>query len=126
MEKIECVGHVQKRTGLRIRNLRAQCGKGQLADGKIISGRGRLTEDQVKSMQQYHGNAVRDNKGDLKAMRQVIWATFFHKGSTDEQSSHNFCLDFWCPYTKAEKGGTSDTYKHTISLLPSLMTSNPF
>lgn len=80
------MGHIQKRMGSRLRNLRARCGERKLADRKTINRRGRLKEEQVKSIQQYNGNAIRGNKGDLKAMRQAVWAVFlfcFHKGSTD-------------------------------------------
>lgn len=120
VEKIECVGHVQKRMGTRLRNLRARYGKRQLADGKTISGRGRLTEEQVKSIQQHYGNAIRNNKGNLTKMREAVWAIYFHKGSTDEEPVHNFCLS-WCPYKKAEAAGTLDTYKHTNNLPKAVM-----
>ena len=43
MEKLECVGHIQKRLGSRLRNLKHKM-KGPLADGKILRGKGRLTE----------------------------------------------------------------------------------
>ena len=50
LKKYECVGHVQKRMGSRLRNLRKSL-KGQvLSDGKKISGKGRLS-DKVITMQ---------------------------------------------------------------------------
>ena len=97
----ECVGHIQTRMGSRLRNLRARYGGRKLADKKTINGRGRLTEERVKSIQQYNGNAIRGNKGDLKAM-----------SSTDALPVHNSCNDCWCPYKKAKTKGTLDTYRH--------------
>ena len=43
-EKKECVGHVQKRLGSRLRKLKASYGKKKFDDYKTIGGRGRLTE----------------------------------------------------------------------------------
>ena len=40
--KLDCVGHVQKRMGKHLLNLKAQT-KGKLADGKSIGGCGRLS-----------------------------------------------------------------------------------
>lgn len=42
--KLECVGHVQKRIGSRLRSLKKQIGKTRLKYGKHIGGKGRLTE----------------------------------------------------------------------------------
>ena len=41
------------------------------ADGKTIGGKGRLTDQQIGKMQQYYGNAIRENKGDLVTMSVV-------------------------------------------------------
>ncbi|GFW55616.1 uncharacterized protein TNCV_120001 [Trichonephila clavipes] len=47
VEKLECVGHVQKRMGTRLRNI-LKTSKGiKLSDGKNISGCGRLTLKEV-------------------------------------------------------------------------------
>ena len=47
VEKMDCVGHVQKRMGKHLMNLKAT-NKGKLADGKAIGGCGRLTDDKIK------------------------------------------------------------------------------
>ena len=44
MEKLEYVGHIQKRLGSRLGNLKNTIMKGPLADGKTLGGKGRLTE----------------------------------------------------------------------------------
>lgn len=51
VEKLECVGHVQKRMGSRLRKLKTQFGKRQLSDDKTIGGRGRLTNADVSEIQ---------------------------------------------------------------------------
>ncbi|GFV71714.1 uncharacterized protein TNCV_3535021 [Trichonephila clavipes] len=43
VEKLECLGHVQKRMGTRLRNILKMSKGIKLSDGKNISGRGRLT-----------------------------------------------------------------------------------
>jgi len=58
--KLDCVGHVQKRMGKHLLNLRART-KGKLADGKPIGGRGRLSEEKIKQIQRYYGLAIRQN-----------------------------------------------------------------
>ena len=64
VEKLDCVGHVQKR-GTALRNLKVQYRGQKLSDGKTIGGAGRLTDSLTNSLQNYYGNAIRSNKGDL-------------------------------------------------------------
>ena len=89
IEKIECVGHVQKRMGTRLRNLKKNLAGKKLKDGKGIGGKGRLTATQIDQIQTYYGNAIRGNKHDATGMREAIWAIYFHKISTDQRPRHN-------------------------------------
>jgi hypothetical protein len=116
VEKIECVGHVQKRMGTRLRNLKKRFGTRPLADGKTIGGRGRLTNDQIDKIQAYYGNAIRANKGNLVRMREAVWAIYFHKRSSDDAPNHNLCCDSWCAYKKAASQNDSANYKHKKNL----------
>lgn len=103
MEKIECVGHVQKRMGTRLRKLKTSMAGAKLADGKGIGGRGRLTKDQIDSIQSHYGNAIRGNKNDLvKISMRGVWGIFFHKGSTDDNPAHTEVPI----YKKSEAKGT--------------------
>ena len=43
-----------------------------LSDGKKISGRGRLTDKVINTMQNYYGMAICQNSNDLFAMRKVL------------------------------------------------------
>ena len=44
VEKMDRVGHIQKRMGTALRNLKSQYRGQKLADGKTIGGTGRLTD----------------------------------------------------------------------------------
>lgn len=122
ISKLECVGHVQKRMGSRLRTkVKAMKGK-KLSDGKIISGKGRLTKKTIDSLQNYFGLAIRRNRGNLKAMRKDVWATFFHRLSTDEKPNHHMCpkgVDSWCKFERAKV--TKESYTHKNSLPEAVM-----
>ena len=47
INKLECVGHIQKRLGCRLRTLQQTCKGKKLSDGKGISGKGKLTDRAV-------------------------------------------------------------------------------
>ncbi|GFX32149.1 uncharacterized protein TNCV_1130811 [Trichonephila clavipes] len=117
IEKLECIGHVMKRMGTRLRRLKAQL-KGQiLSDGKCLSGKNRLTEHEIDNLQSYYGSAIRRNHSSVQNMRQAIWAIFLHKLSTDEYPQHGFCPigeDSWCGFKKAEASGKSYKYKNSL------------
>ncbi|GFX68129.1 uncharacterized protein TNCV_4439521 [Trichonephila clavipes] len=74
VEKLECVGHVQKRMGTRLRNILKMSKDIKLSDGKNISGRGRLTLKEVDSIQHYYGLAIRKNLSSVEDMKRAIWA----------------------------------------------------
>ncbi|GFT72509.1 uncharacterized protein TNCV_973791 [Trichonephila clavipes] len=117
IEKLECIGHVMKRMGTRLRRLKAQLKRQILSDGKCLSGKNRLTEHEIDNLQSYYGSAIRRNHSSVQNMRQAIWAIFLHKLSTDEYPQHGLCPigeDSWCGFKKAEASGKS--YKHKNSL----------
>lgn len=114
-EKLECVGHVQKRLGSRLRTLVSNLKKTKLADGKPISGKGRLTKRTIDKMQNYFGMAIRQNtltswNGDkakaLYAMKKCVLAVLFHcTQDDDDEQRHRFCprgQDTWCNYWKSD------------------------
>lgn len=122
IEKLECVGHVQKRLGTRLRKLRQDLSGKKLSDGKGIKGKGRLTDGEIDKLQTYYGMAIRANAGDLKKMKEAVWATYFHKLSTEENPVHALCpkgLDSWCGYQRQISGG--DVYQHKHSLPEAVM-----
>lgn len=104
-EKLECVGHVQKRVGTRLRNLKKTV--------KNIGGKGKLTDKIIDRLQNYYGIAVRSNVGDAKAMKTAIHASLFHVASSKENNYHHHCPDgenSWCRF-KSDKATGLSTYK---------------
>ncbi|GFT74415.1 uncharacterized protein TNCV_539421 [Trichonephila clavipes] len=86
--KIECVGHVQKRMGTRLRKLKQM--SSELSDGKSIGGKGRFTDRMIDLITTYYGNAIRQNKTCHSDMRKAVWAVYFHIRSSDEEPLHSF------------------------------------
>ena len=87
-EKLECVGHVQKRLGTRLRNMV----KRHKGTSTPLSGKGKLTEKNINSMQNYYGIAIRGNKNDLYAMKKAAGTMLWH--CTDFENSeyrHRYC-----------------------------------
>lgn len=119
--KLECCGHVQKRMGARLRKLRKDIQGKKLSDGKPLSGRGRLTDAQIDLLQQYYGLAIRRHTGctDELEMRQAVWATYFHKLSTDSNPQHYLCpkgADSWCGYQRSQVTGVEYHHEHSLPL----------
>ncbi|GFW95592.1 uncharacterized protein TNCV_2857581 [Trichonephila clavipes] len=90
VEKLECIGHVMKRMGTRLRRLKTKMRGQKLSDGKPLCGRNRLTEAEIDRLQAYYGLAIRRNLSSVKDMQQAIRAIFLHKLSTDEKPQHGF------------------------------------
>jgi hypothetical protein len=122
VEKLDCVGHVQKRMGKHLLNLKATT-KGKLADGKTIGGRGRLTEEKIKKIQRYYGLAIRQNtlstpnptdqevSVSVYAMKKNIIAILHHLVQlNDLKKQHRFCpagQNSWCKWQQDQALGTS-------------------
>lgn len=101
IEKLECVGYVQKRIGGRLRRLRKKIKSQKLSGGLGIGGKtGRLTDSAIDTLQNYYGLAIRRNKNNLSKMSTDVWATFYHKASTDENPQHFYCDEAWCEFKK--------------------------
>ena len=131
VEKLDCVGHVQKRMGKHLMNLKART-KGKLADGKPIGGQGRLSESRIKRFQKYYGLAIRQNtlpKANpterevdvaVYTMKKNIIAILHHSiQSQDAAKQHRFCPigeTSWCKWQQDSATGTT-TFK-TNECLP--------
>ena len=92
IKKLECLGHVQKRMGARLRKLKSEMRGKRLSDGLCLSGRNRLTDKIIDQLLSYYGLAIRNNSNDLQAMKRAVWAIYFHKFSTDERPAHGLSL----------------------------------
>ena len=108
--KLECIGHVQKRVGSRLRKLKSTYKRTKLSDGKGVAGRGRLTDGKIDILQNYYGLAIRENINSTSQMAAVIEAALYHVASTDENPQHHFCpdgQDSWFGYKR-----DPESYKH--------------
>lgn len=93
VSKLECAGHVQKRMGsvTLLRKLKQDYKSKQLADGKSLSRKGRLTDAIIIQLTVSYGNAIRQNPFSLENMRKAVLAIYFHTRSSDNESLHTFC-----------------------------------
>lgn len=68
-EKLECMGHVQKRLGTRL------CTKMKEYKGTAtpLSGTGKLTGKTISSMQTYYGKAIRSNSNEFYVLANELW-----------------------------------------------------
>lgn len=117
VSKIECVGHIQKRMGTRLRKLKQSGTK--CSDGKSVGGKGRLTDKFIDKLTAYYGNAIRQHQNSLSDMRKAVWAIYFHTRSTDAEPLHTFCpkgSESWCVYQKAIVNGAATDFVHKISV----------
>ena len=122
INKLECVGHIQKRLGTRLRKLRAEWKGRKLDNGKIISGRGRLTDVAITSMQNYFGMAICQNAGKLYPMKKAVGAVLYHCSSLPVERCHQFCpstADSWCKWQR-DRVNNTQTYESKINLPPAI------
>ena len=121
--KEECVGHVQKRLGKGLRDLKQRLGKDKLADGKSISGKGRLTDKLIDSLQNFSGMAIRQHAGNVTEMARAIWASLCHRASSDSHPRHEFCppgVTSWCKWQQV-KAGKPGPYIHHDTIPPAVI-----
>ncbi|XP_069690036.1 uncharacterized protein [Periplaneta americana] len=124
IQKLECIGHVQKRMGSRLMKLVKEYSGKKLHDGRTLGGKGGLTKAQIDKIQNYYGLGIRRHPNNLAAMKKAIWAIYFHKLSTDSSPQHGLCPsgpDSWCKYNRAAITGV--VHKHKNSLPESVMTT---
>lgn len=115
--KLECIGHVQKRMGTRLRRLKTSYKGKKLQDGKSLDGKNRLTEAVIDQIQNYYGMAIRQNVNSAENMRKAVWAVLFHISSSDDKPNHGLCPEgrnSWCKYNKAKATGEQFTHKRPL------------
>ena len=76
--KLKCIWHYQKQKANCLQQKRKDCKGVRLPDRKVISGRGRLTDKVINTLQNYVGMAIRKNSNDIKEMRNSTIATLYH------------------------------------------------
>ena len=99
VEKLECVGHIQKRVSNRLRNLRNTM-KAPLADGKTLRGRVTLTDKIINKLQNYYGLALRKSTGTtVYQLKKLLELSFHCFEASDLDTRHQMCpstKDSWC------------------------------
>lgn len=104
--KSECVQHVEKRMGTRLRNIKKT---------KKLGGKGKLTDVLIKKLTIYYGLAIRRNVNSVTEMKKAIMATLSHLCSTNENPRHDDCpvgADSWCKWRKAEAENKEKDFDH--------------
>ena len=124
IEKLECIGHYQKRVGSRLRQ-KIKDYKGRLlSDGLKISGKGRLTNKSINTMQNFVGMAIRQNTNNLLYMRNSVIAVLYHCTNFPyEVTRHQFCLkgkNSWCKW-QSDKVTGKTSYRQKINLPVAIM-----
>ena len=113
VRKVECVGHIQKRMGGRLRRKKRDLKGKKLTDGKTIGGRGRLSDSLIDTFQRYYGKALRQNKGDLPGMEKAVKAIWHHYASTEDNPLHEYCPEgpgSWCKW-QCDQANSTDTFR---------------
>ncbi|GFW67595.1 uncharacterized protein TNCV_3392661 [Trichonephila clavipes] len=72
IEKLECVGHVEKWMGTRLRALKLKIKGKKSSDEKTLGSRSRLTEVEINKLQRYYGLAIRNNTDSINSMKRAI------------------------------------------------------
>lgn len=124
VKKKESIEHVQKCMGERLRELVADSTKSKLSTHdsnetqtkrESLDGPGKLTEKLIDELTVSYGGAIRNNTNSVHNMKRAIWASYYHKISTDEEPQHSFCpsgRDSWCDWQRAVAEGSLANYKH--------------
>ena len=89
VQKLEFVGHFQKYVGARLRKLKSE-NKGKLSDGKLLSGKDRLTEKVINKLQNYFGIAIRQSTGTtVFELKKAIGVVLYHcTDFTEDETRH--------------------------------------
>ena len=73
-QKLECVDHIQKRLGSHLRAFRQSYKNAKTT----LSDKGKLTDKVINSLQNYFGQAIRQNKGEVYKTMTDVAAVLCH------------------------------------------------
>lgn len=126
VEKEECINHVSKRLGTRLRKLKAEdvevkeTKTGKTYKRSVLGGKDKLTDNTISKLTSYYGQAVRRNIGrTVEDLRKDILSTYYHCSSTDENPRHSSCpegTDSWCFYNRALATGETPPSHNTMKV----------
>ncbi|KAG8229965.1 hypothetical protein J437_LFUL008538 [Ladona fulva] len=111
ISKKECVEQVQKRMGTWLHACKKKI--------KGLGGRGKLTGKLIDELTVYYDLTIRRNSDFVEKIKDAIWATIFHKSSTDEEPKHDKCppgQESWCSWQRAKATDSLKNYNHRTPL----------
>ncbi|KAJ8953476.1 hypothetical protein NQ318_023597 [Aromia moschata] len=76
---------------------------------------GKLTGKLIDELTVYYGLAIRRHSNSLTEIKNAVWATLYHKCSTDDEPRHEYCPqgpESWCSWQQGKAAGTLDEYEH--------------
>lgn len=125
--KEECVNHVAKRIGTRLRNLKKDTREAQTTrKGKTVmrsrlAGKGGLTDASIDAITKHYGQTIRSLPvdGSVEQLRTRILAIYAHARSSDAEPFHQSCPpgeDSWCWVKRAEAAGEAPASHETKKL----------
>ncbi|KAG0718304.1 hypothetical protein GWK47_052685 [Chionoecetes opilio] len=111
VQKEECINHVAKRLGTRLRKFKQgdftviTTRTGKKMKRSALGGAKKLTNNVIQMLQRYYKKAISDNKNrSVESMRNAIMASFYHACSSDKAPKlHNLCpkdINSWCFYQR--------------------------
>ena len=117
VEKMDCVGHMQKCTGSALHNLNVQHRGQKLSDVKRIGGAGQLTDSLINTLQNYYRGCDLTKQGEswandescssiIIASKFFIWTPHHHLCPEGESS--------WCKWQVAQAHRKIYDHKYLI------------
>ncbi|GFV90564.1 uncharacterized protein TNCV_2222801 [Trichonephila clavipes] len=100
VRKYECIGHIQKRVGSKLRILKTE--------EKGLGCKGNVSDSFIDKIQNYYGIAIRSNIGNLEEMQRAGIAAFYHCSSGKSNPMDGQCSlgsESWCAYQRAKSAG---------------------
>ena len=107
IQKLECMNHIAKRMGGRLRN-KVKENKNFEIQGqrhKGLDGKGRLTGKAINMIQQYYSWIIYRSINDVEKMKSRVLAMFEHIASSDDDPMHDNCDPIFCKFQLAIASG---------------------
>ena len=103
INKLECIGPVQKGVGSNLRTLKKECKDKVVINGKQVSVVQKLTHKVINKLQNCYGIAIRQYcDRDVLTLQKAFGAVLYHYSeSSDHHDRHQFCPpggSSWCKY----------------------------
>ena len=83
-----------------------------------LSGKAKLTDKVITSLQNYFGQAIRQNKGELYKMKKAVAAVLWHCTDIEETKRHRYCpreTNSWCKWQRDQLTGKK-THRNSINI----------